>query len=242
MLGNIVAIHQPNLFPRLKVLQKIYHSTEYICYDDVQYVRNDWQNRVFIRDYKNKCPFWINVPVNKPFGQKSKINEILICNKDESINLIRKQIESAYKRAPYWFEMCSYLEKIFTKSLENDDNTLANFLYLILSDTIKIICPTTKIIKSSQINYKFSKDKNLHLIELCKYCNAESYICGSGGLSYINESIFTSNGINLFIQNWNENIIKINYENMEWKNISFLDFWARYGLLELRHVLRGDLC
>lgn len=241
MPKNIVAIHQPNLFPRLKVLQKIYQSNKYVCYDDVQYVRNDWQNRVFIRNYKDKNLFWINIPVNKPFGQKSRINEVMISDKDENISFLNKQILHAYSKAPFWPEMTEYLKSVFTKCLEDDDNTLNNFLNIALDDIIQLVCPDTKMVRSSQMNYVFSKDKNLHLIEICKYCGGKSYICGSGGLSYVDENVFKENGISLIIQNWNEERIRSRYENVEWKNVSFLDFWARYGLEELKKVLGGNL-
>lgn len=44
----IVAIHQPNLFPRLKILQKLALADIWIVLDNVQYCQREYQNRTLI--------------------------------------------------------------------------------------------------------------------------------------------------------------------------------------------------
>ena len=75
---NRIVIHQPNLFPRLKVLSKIYLCNQLVFYDNVQFVRNDWQNRTRIRFLKNpNNEFWINIPVIKINGRNTLIQDVL---------------------------------------------------------------------------------------------------------------------------------------------------------------------
>ncbi|MEV6297119.1 WbqC family protein [Streptomyces sp. NPDC051896] len=38
-------IHQPNLFPRLSTLAKLYTADQWIVLDDVQFARRDYQHR-----------------------------------------------------------------------------------------------------------------------------------------------------------------------------------------------------
>lgn len=229
MKSGIISIHQPNLFPRIKVLKKIFNSDIYVCYDDVQYVRNDWQNRVFIRNYKTQEKSWLSIPVIKPNGQKSKINEIKICENTSALKMLRKKLYYNYHASLFWDEMAIYLDEVF--KIFESSTYLSDFLF----DSIEVIKnqflfeKKVNIVKSSSINLSFSTEKNMHLIEIIKYYNCNSYICGSGGLNYINEDVFNKNGIDIIVQQWNEKSFTKKYSNGEWKNISFLDFWARYG-------------
>ncbi|MFW6692959.1 WbqC family protein [Streptomyces sp. MAR4 CNX-425] len=43
--GAVCAIHQPNLFPRLSTLAKLYAADRWIVLDDVQFARRDYQHR-----------------------------------------------------------------------------------------------------------------------------------------------------------------------------------------------------
>ncbi|WP_262505732.1 WbqC family protein [Streptomyces sp. TRM68367] len=46
--GGVCAIHQPNLFPRLSTLAKLYAADRWIVLDDVQFARRDYQHRARI--------------------------------------------------------------------------------------------------------------------------------------------------------------------------------------------------
>lgn len=43
--GGLCAIHQPNLFPRLITLAKLFATDYWIVLDDVQFTRRDYQHR-----------------------------------------------------------------------------------------------------------------------------------------------------------------------------------------------------
>ena len=58
----IVAIHQPNLLPRPKVIDKLLAADLVIHLDDVQYVPREWQNRTRIRRRDGHL-HWLSVPV-----------------------------------------------------------------------------------------------------------------------------------------------------------------------------------
>lgn len=239
MSSYTASIHQPNLFPRLKVLQKIYHSDVYVCYDDVQFVRNDWQNRVFIRGLKDLRQFWLSIPVNRPNGQKSKINEVKIVDNNNIAALIERQLSNSYSTSKYWDEIQDYLCPVVSGIREFD--LLSDFLFFSLKNLLDLLCPNVRIIRSSKMDFSFSSEKNLHLIEICNYAEANEYICGSGGLTYIDKSVFNTHGISLIIQDWDENYVKRQYADIPWRNLSFIDFWARYGCVELRKVLGGNI-
>lgn len=234
MFGNIVSIHQPNLFPRLKVLQKIAVSKTYVLYDDVQYVRNDWQNRVYIRTIDQCSKYWICIPVNRPRGRSSRIDEVTIARKEVAFSKIRKQLCGAYGQSRYWVEISRYIDEAFCNS--TNDN-LSDFLYTSVLILMSHLSINVDIVRSSSFSGDMPRDKNLHLVELCKRAKGDSYICGTGGMSYIDPKVFNENGIDIIVQRWDDAMMIARYGCHEWKNISFLDFWARYGKNELKALL-----
>lgn len=237
----IATIHQPNLFPRLKVLQKIASCDIYIIYDDVQFVRNDWQNRVLIRNYKTKESFWLVIPVNKPNGQKSLINEVQMVEVQKTSKLMYKQIASSYRASPYWSELNPFVQETLSFMNNSESVYLNDFLFKAMDLLLYWLEVDIRTVRSSDILIEKPKEKNLRLIELCKYFHADSYICGSGGLNYIDANVFKDHSINVIIQNWKEEVIRSFYEDLEWKNFSYLDFWARYGINKLRLEIRRKI-
>lgn len=231
-----IVIHQPNLFPRLKVLSKIAMSDIYVIYDNVQYVRNDWQNRTKIRYLKepNK-EYWVSIPVKKINGQKTKINDIILFDFNKA--KIKKQFYYAYGSSVYWNQISEYLDKV----LLYKGNSLFELSSISNIEIFKILNLDIKCIYSSEIIPNLVKDKNSKLINICKEVNACTYICGSGGSTYIDINKFENQNINVIIQQWDEFQMFNKYDNLSWKNICFIDFWARYGLDELKNFLVGDI-
>jgi hypothetical protein len=48
MPGLVCAIHQPNFFPRLSTLAKLYAADVWVILDDVQFSRRDYQHRCYL--------------------------------------------------------------------------------------------------------------------------------------------------------------------------------------------------
>lgn len=237
MNTKVVSIHQPNLFPRLKVLEKIAASDIYVIYDDVQFVRNDWQNRILIRPCLSSTPFWICLPVNKPHGRSSRINEVMIVETEKSFKKAYKQLQCAYSKSPYWREIDDFLHIIYEFDYI-DNNNLSDFLSYSLNSFLSYFSVNTEIIRSSSFSVKMPQEKNMHLIEICRIVGGNAYICGSGGLSYIDKEVFHEHGIDVIVQYWHESDMEKKYGQLDWKNISFFDFWARFGANALENYLK----
>lgn len=75
-MTKTVVIHQPNFLPRIKVLIKIMLSDVWVIYDNVQYVRREWQNRVFLRDSQQREVLFTAATQKADFHEQ--INRILL--------------------------------------------------------------------------------------------------------------------------------------------------------------------
>lgn len=76
---TICAIHQPNFFPRLSTLAKLYAADVWVVLDDVQYNGRDYQNRCRLALLDNPAKWqWLSLPVHRPHGRASRIDEVYI--------------------------------------------------------------------------------------------------------------------------------------------------------------------
>ncbi|MFQ3675105.1 MAG: WbqC family protein [Endomicrobiia bacterium] len=187
-----ISIHQPQYLPWAGYFNKILNSDIFVILDDVQYKKNEWQNRNRIKSSSGEL--WLTVPVHYTFGQK--INEIKIDNKIFWSKKHLKSIELNYKRAPFFNEIFPLVEKVLSKE----------YIYLvdINVELIKIILNyleiNKKIVKSSE--YKIVGEKTLRLINICKTFGADIYLSGQGGKDYLVEEEFKKNGIKLEFQEY----------------------------------------
>ena len=65
-----VAIHQPQYLPWLGFFDKMDQADVFVLLDDVQYKKNEWQNRNKIRT--SETWQWLTVPIIGKFGQMIK--------------------------------------------------------------------------------------------------------------------------------------------------------------------------
>jgi len=105
----IITIHQPQYLPWLGYFDKARQADVFILLDDVQFKKNEWQNRNRIRTAQGWQ--WLTVPVLHDFG--AKINGIKINNKISWRANHQKAIELNYGKAPYFKEYFPYFQEVW---------------------------------------------------------------------------------------------------------------------------------
>ena len=191
----IAVIHQPNLFPRIKVLQKLMLADIWIVLDDVQYCQREYQNRTLIVLLKNE-PHWLTIPVHLPNGQKTLIKDVAF-DKDFTINQIKKTISLDLRGN----SENAILKNDIIDILDASDENFVDFVVGSACALMQYGRKLPEIIKSSSIPGCSGK-KSEKLVSLCKYVNADTYLCDSGGSHYLDERVFEENGIRVLWQVW----------------------------------------
>ncbi len=188
----ILAAHQPQYLPWPGYFNKILHCDIFVILDDVQYKKNEWQNRNKIKTSDGVK--WLTVPVHYKFGQK--INEIKI---DKKVFWQKDHIKTIffnYKKSKFFDEVYPLVEKFLNKNYD--------FLVDVNMESIKMVLEyldiKKKIVKSS--DYNVEGEKTLRLVNLCKIFNAGIYLSGKGAKEYIDEELFKANNIKLVYQNY----------------------------------------
>jgi len=190
---TLICIRQPGYLPFSGFFKKIMSSDIFVFLDDVQFEKNDWDNRNKIRTSDGSM--WLTVPVLHKFGQK--LNEIKIVNDDEWNQKHLKAIQINYQKAPffetYWYEIKKILDKKWDRLIDLNYEFIEYFLSKL---EIK-----KKIVKSSDLKIDASGSEKL--LKICKELKADTYLSGELGKNYLDEDIF------------NEDKIKITYEKYE---------------------------
>lgn len=223
----IVAIHQPQYLPWLGYFDKIDKADIFVLLDDVQYKKNEWQNRNKIRTANGWQ--WITVPVRYRFGEK--INQIKIDNSGDWREEHHKSLVINYNKAPCFKDYESFFKASFTNNWEYLVDINIHFIKYL----IKSIGITTKLISSSELVIEGQKTERL--VEICKKLGADTYLSGEGAREYLELSQFEKEGINVKFQDFNHPIYKQVYNNFE-PFMSVVDLLFNYGQKSLK-VLRG---
>ena len=107
----IVAVHQPQYLPWIGYFDKMRRADVFCYLNDVQYKKNEWQNRNRIKTAQNWQ--WLTVPVRYRFPEK--INEVQINNTTRWNKKHLQALVTNYNRAPFFNTYISVFEDIFSK-------------------------------------------------------------------------------------------------------------------------------
>jgi len=227
---KIIAIHQPNYIPWLGYFYKIYQSDIFVFLDDVQYSNKGMHDFHYIKTPQGR--FRMKIPVKVSFGDvilDVKLNNLLKWRENQL-----QQLESNYKKAPYFKEVFLDIQTIFSQKDE--------FLSTLNIRLIELIAAKfgikTAFVKSSDLSID-DTEKNNRIFSICKELNASAYYSGTGAAVYQNVDEFKANGIELhystfkpfkYPQFWGE------FES----NISILDYLMHCGY-DWENVLKNQL-
>ena len=230
----ICSIHQPQSFPWLGFFAKIYSSDIFILLDNVQFKKNEFQNRNKIKindDWK-----WFTVPVKYKFGQL--IFEIEINNNSKWKKKHINTLKTVYGKTPYFEKYIHELINIYNNnykylSLFNID--LINWILSKLSINTKIYI-ASQIISIDEIKNENATNK---LIKLINKVDCSTYLSGVGGKNYLDENLMIDNKIKIEYQRFNHPHYYQKGDNFI-SNLSILDLLFNEGGHSL-HILKKGI-
>ncbi|MGB2961856.1 MAG: WbqC family protein [Candidatus Omnitrophota bacterium] len=223
-----VAIHQPQYLPWLGFFDKMDRADVFVLLDDVQYKKNEWQNRNKIRNVEGWQ--WLTVPVLHEFGQK--ISEVKIDNEKNWKDKHLKSLELNYSRAPYFEKHFSFFRESFSREWGSLADLNVHFIRF-LKNTLGI---KTEILVSSALGIK--SEKTERLVEICMFLKADTYLSGAGGTDYLDEGRFYQSGIELEFQGYFHPEYKQVFEGF-YPYMSVVDLLFNHGDNSLNIIKEG---
>ncbi len=182
-----IAIHQPQYLPWLGYFDKMDQADIFVLLDDVQYKKNEWQNRNKLRNSRSWQ--WITVPVLYEFGER--IMDVKINNRFDWCGKHAKSLEHNYSRTEHFERYFPFFRAAFKQKWELLAEINICFIRF-LKDALGI---KTELVRSSSLGVKDTKTERL--VEICRALKADTYISGSGGSEYLDEERFSASGISL---------------------------------------------
>jgi len=214
----MLSIHQPQYLPWLGYIDKIERADIFIILDNVQYKKNEWQNRNRIKAADGWQ--WITVPVLYNFPEK--INEVRINNKVEWRRKHRNAIETNYIKAPFFAEYFPYFKELYEKEWERLVDINIAFLKVITG----FFGVDTRTLLASEIDTR--DDPTGRLIDLCRTVGAATYLSGREGPNYMDMDAFKKAGIDLVVQDFKHPVYQQMYGGFE-PNLSCIDLLFNCG-------------
>ena len=215
----IVAVHQPQYLPWLGYFDKM-RIADVFCYlDNVQYKKNEWQNRNRIKTAHS--PQWVTVPVRYRFPQK--INEVEVNNTQNWHKKHLQALITNYSKAPYFKDYITQFEDCFSRN------------WMLLSDLNVFLCERLRELlglhhKPTVLasNLTLRDEPTDRLIDICKAMGADAYLCGQDGEKYMNLDRFKENGIRVVIQEFKHPVYPQLFNQFE-SHLSVVDLLFNCG-------------
>ncbi|WAE70344.1 WbqC family protein [Streptomyces cavourensis] len=185
-------MHQPNFFPRLSTLAKLYAADCWVVLDDVQFTRRDFQHRARLAALGDPGERqWLTLATHLPHGRQSRISEARIVDPAISRKRVGLLLRQHYGRSPHW----STLEAVIAPVLEL---VAADGRTAVIAETstrllLDLLGWHGSVVRRS--TYSVRAERSERLADLATEVGADTYLCGTGGARYLSLAPFDEYGI-----------------------------------------------
>ena len=225
----IMAVHQPQYLPWLGYFDKIARADVFVLLDNVQFKKNEWQNRNRIKTAQGWQ--WLTVPVRYKFPQL--INEVEI---NDDVRWQHKQSQSIlsnYRKAPCFHFLEGFFEELFSGSWR----MISRLNIDVVKRLVEALGIDTPLFVASELG-EFPHNPDDRLIALTRHFGADTYLAGSGGRRYMDLKKYGKSRIDVVFQDYGHPL----YDQLfgEFKPyMSIIDLILNHGSKSLG-ILRGN--
>ncbi|MGB4548982.1 MAG: WbqC family protein [Syntrophales bacterium] len=225
----IVSVHQPQYLPWLGYFDKIDQAEAFVLLDNVQFKKNEWQNRNKIKTAQGWM--WLTVPVLYKFPQL--INEVGVNNADRWQHRQKQALLSNYRKSPFW----NMLEDFFEETLCLPWTLISELNIHVVKKLIGLLGIETPVYVASEMG-TFPEDPDERLIALTKHLGGDAYLAGSGGKDYMDLTKYERAGIRVLFQDYRHPTYSQLHGAFE-PCLSIVDLLYNHGPESLK-ILRGN--
>lgn len=189
--GGLCAIHQPNLFPRLTTLAKLFAADYWIVLDDVQFARRDYQHRARLADIDNPARRqWLTIPTHLPQGRPTLVRDAQISAPDLALRRVKGMLHQYFGASRFWPDLAQVLEPVLNAIATGRTATVAESSTRVLLD---LLGWQGLILRSSRLPARTGRSQRL--ADLASHTGARGYLCGTGGMKYLDADLFITSNI-----------------------------------------------
>ncbi|MFJ5776497.1 WbqC family protein [Streptomyces sp. NPDC093094] len=191
---GLCAIHQPNLFPRLSTLAKLFAADRWIVLADVQFARRDYQHRARLAALDDPSrQQWLTLPTHLPHGRSTLISQARLVDPQRSRRAVHLLVRQYYGRSPHWKAVSDVLDAVLD-TLDSSDRVAD----LARTSTIALLTAlgwSGDALDSSEIPTRPGRSERL--ADLAAATGSTHYLCGTGGLQYLDADPFGAHDVSV---------------------------------------------
>jgi hypothetical protein len=186
------AIHQPNFLPRLSTLAKLYAADCVVILDDVQFTRRDYQHRCRLAPLHDPADWhWLSLPTHLPKGRATLIKQARLVDTARSRRKVEGTLLHYYGQSSYWPQISVSLQDVL--DLTSNTDSLADITTASTRCLLDLVGWRGTVVCSSDLTA--SSERSERLADLTQAVGANDYLCGTGGMRYIEHEPFTERGL-----------------------------------------------
>ncbi len=224
----IIAIHQPQYMPWLGYFDKVDRADAFVFLDNVQFKKNEWQNRNRIKTSQGWQ--WLTVPVTYRYPQL--INEVRINNRVKWRHKHKQAIITNYRKSPYFGKMEGFIERIFFSDWE----FISELNIEVIKRLTNMLGIDTPLYRASGLG-ESPQDPDERLLFITRSFGADTYLAGAGGKGYMNFKKYKNAGINVIFQDFQHPFYEQLFGDFE-PFMSVIDLLFNHGDKSLM-IIRG---
>lgn len=216
----IISIHQPEHMPWPGFFHKMSRADVYVLLDNVQYKKNNWQNRNRIVTRKGE-PQWLTVPVKLKGHMERTIRDIEINCQQDWRRRYWGRINDSYCRHPYFKTYAQELLEVVNRGhshLRDLNRDLIDFFRRVLHLNNKVMWASELPVKGESTEL---------LVSIAKSVGADMYISGPDGATYLDLDAFAREGIEVVFHRFSPPIYEA--RNGFFPGLSTLDLIMNHG-------------
>ncbi len=225
----VVAAHQPQYLPWLGYFHKIDTADIFVLLDNVQFKKNEWQNRNRIKTAQGWQ--WLTVPVLYEYPQL--IKEVMINNKVNWQHKQRQTILSNYRKARHYDRLGGFFDDIFFSSWQ----FISQLNVAVVKRLTAILGIDKPLYVASELG-GFPQDPDERLIAITKHFRADTYLAGAGGRGYMVLDKYNQSGIEVIFQDFKHPVYSQLFGEFE-PFMSVIDLIFNHGDKSLT-IIRGN--
>lgn len=222
----IVTIHQPEHLPYFGFLDKVNKSDIFVILDDVDFKKNNFQNRNQILTQNGAK--WLSIPVEMSGVEDKYINARKV--KGEWKQNYKNQVIEAYRKYDFFNNGLQLVEEM----LDVESAFLIEYNLKYIKKFFELLEINTKLVYSSNLNIQSTKTQRLY--DICKSLGATKYLAGQGAIDYLDETLF-KNDIEILKHTFVHPKYKQLNSNEFVPYMSSLDFIMSVGIPKFKEML-----
>lgn len=184
-----VVISQPMFFPWVGLFEQIRLADTYVHYDDVQFSKGGFTNRVQIKTAGGIK--WLTVPL-RHFSLGTPINRVSFDSQQPWRGSHLTFLEQAFRGAPFAADALGVVERVYSEPAEN----IADVAMSSVGEVCRyygLAVPERRFLRSSELDVSGSGSQRV--LGIVEKLDGTVYVTGHGARNYLDHELFERRGI-----------------------------------------------